>query len=173
MRRIKQAQGILILFFSTCVTVQAADMPNWQAIQGMDALSQKQTPCILESMKQSVNDGRTTTPMRIVYNGKAFLIKTRSNIDLTYKKLGLRVDNRPVHSIDHVYKETDVVFENDADKIREQFIKGKYGYITLGFWPTWPKSKSVVTRFNLSGFQAAYQDYLSCLNTHMATNEQQ
>jgi hypothetical protein len=169
MRRINQAICLIALLSTAHLQGQAAEPTNWEVTQGMDKLSQK-SMCLLESDSQSVDDGRTTTPMRIVFNGKTFLVMTHSKIDLSYPQLGLHVDSKSVLAIDRVYKETAAVFESDADKIREQFIKGRVAYIALGFWPSWPKSHTVVTRFSLMGFHAAYRDYLGCLNTHPTAN---
>lgn len=164
MRRIKQTLGCIALLSCTWI-VYAADAPNWKVTQGVDKLSQ-QSMCLMESARQSVDDGRTTTPMRIVYDGKAFVVLTHSKIDLTYPQVGLHIDKKPMHAIDRVYKETNAVFANETDKIRKQFIKGRVASVALGFWPTWPKSHTVVTRFSLVGFHAAYRDYLACLHTH-------
>jgi len=172
MLRINHAICFIALLAGVCTQANAAEASNWQVTQGMDKLSQK-SMCLLESTSQSVNDGRTTTPMQIVYNGKAFLVLTRSKIDLTYPGLGLHVDGKPVHAIDRIYKGTHVVFESAAENMRMQFIKGKTAYIVLGFWPTWPKSHTIVTRFSLIGFHAAYRKYLACLKTHPAANIQQ
>jgi hypothetical protein len=167
--RIKPATFFIAVLSGLCTQAHATESSNWQVTQGVDKLSQK-SMCLLESASQSVDDGRTTTPMRIVYNGKAFLVLTRAKIDLTYPQVGLHVDKKSVLAIDRVYKETAAVFETDADKIREQFIKGRVAYIALGFWPTWPKSHTVVAHFSLIGFHAAYADYVACLNTHPATH---
>ena len=134
---------------------------NWQPVIGEDPLSQ-QTVCLLVSAQKQINDGQSTTPINIVYNGKAFIAQTRSNIDLSYAGVGLQVDNSKVHPVDRLLKKTHAVFETGADEIRQQFIAGISGKLTLGFWPSWPKTTAVVTNFNLIGFTKAYQAFLHC-----------
>lgn len=171
MRRTNQAIALIALLSCAWISVHAAEESNWQVTQGVDKLSQ-QSMCLLESVSQKINDGRTITPIRIIYNGKAFLVLTHSKVDLSYPQLGLHIDKKSVHNIDRVYKQTNAVFANDADDIRRQFLKGRVAYISLGFWPSWPKSHTVVTRFSLKGFHAAYTDYLTCLSSHPTTDKQ-
>lgn len=138
-----------------------AETSGWHAGRGPDPLTQH-TQCLLQSDSQTIHDGQTKTPMRIVFNGTAFIITTRSNIDLTYPDLGLTVDDLPTRAIDHVHKATSAVFDTDVARLRSEFSKGRQVQIALGFWPSWPKTDTKVTRFSLQGFRKAYAAFLTC-----------
>jgi len=142
-----------------------AETANWRALYDRDVLSQ-QPACLLESATRTVHDGQTTTPMRIVYNGEAFVVVTRSSIDLSYPGVGLRVDHRPAHAIDNVHKDKSVVFRSTAQTLRREFSQGRVAHVALGFWPTWPKGETIVTEFSLLGFHAAYREFLACRKAH-------
>lgn len=151
----------LILF---CTPAAAAAVKNWSVRIGTDGNHQRAT-CLLESMTRRVHDGQTTTPVRLVYSGEAIMGMTRSNIDLSYAGVGLQVDDRAVHGIDAVQKKTNVVFNKATAKLLQEFIKGRQASLTLGFWPTWPKTGTVTSRFSLHGFHAAYRDFQYCQQT--------
>ena len=165
MRRIYSIAILPTLLGGVSATAMASDTPNWVATQDTNPLTQ-QRACLLESATQTVNDGRTTTPMHLVFDGKSLLVVTRSKVDLTYPDLGMHVDSKAGMTIDRLHKDTSVVFDKEPDLIRDQFIRGRTAYIALGFWPTWPKSNTVITQFSLMGFTAAYHEFEDCQKTH-------
>lgn len=142
----------------------AQDEPTWRVVVGHDPL-QDRTACLMESMRVTVHDGQTTTPMRFSYNGTAFLVTTNSNIDISYPNTGLQVDTHPRIAIERVYKTTNIIFAGDAARIREQFMHGIVAKLSLGFWPTWPQGDTVVAKFSLIGFTRAHEDFLRCQRT--------
>jgi hypothetical protein len=146
------------------VLLYADDVKNWEVILGTDPLSQKSV-CLLRSSEQTINDGQTTTPIRLIYNGMAFIAVTKSNIDVSYPDVGLRVDRQSAHQVDRVANNTKAVFETEIEGIRDEFIGGRTGRLTLGFWPTWPKTETVVTDFSLVGFSRAYKAFQHCEQT--------
>ncbi len=154
----------LILLFCLSTIVIAKDTQNWQLILAEDPLSH-QTACLMISATRQTDDGQSSTPVSLIFNGKVFIAKTKSNIDLSYPAIGLQVDDYKPHTIDRLNKDTNAVFENQAEKIREEFIKGLSGKLTLGFWPTWPKTRSYTTEFDLRGFTKTYEAFLRCQQT--------
>ena len=152
----------LVLFVSAPAFASSA--PAWRAVVGQDPLQNK-TACLMESMQMTVHDGQTTTPVRFLYNGTAFLVTTKSNIDLTYPNVGLQVDHNAPIAIERLHKETNIVFEHDAEQIRTQFIRGLKAKLSLGFWPTWPQGETVVTEFSLIGYTKAYEAFEHCQRT--------
>jgi hypothetical protein len=139
----------------------AGDQPAWRAVVGYDPL-QGRTACLLESAPVTVHDGQLMTPVRILYNGTAFLATTQSNIDLSYPNVGLQVDSAAPVAIERVYKDTNVIFEHDARLIKAHFIRGSMARLSLGFWPTWPKGEAVDAEFSLIGFSRAHEEFLAC-----------
>lgn len=163
-RRFKIRRYLLAIAAYVSLDVLAAANPAWQAIVAYDPLQDK-SACLIESAQVIVDDGQTTTPVRFLYNGRAFLATTESNIDLTYPDIGLQVDAHPRIPIDDVYNDTNVVFARSAAQITALFISGSKARLSLGFWPTWPKGDTVVTEFSLTGFTRAHADFLQCQKT--------
>lgn len=157
--------SVYILLGTLCLLLSnsgmAAPTANWHVVQDRDVLTH-QPACLLVSEQQTIHDGQTTTPMHIAYNGEAFVVVTHSTIDVTYPRIGLRVDKLPTHAIDKVHREKSAVFASNAERLRKQFSKGRVVRVALGFWPTWPKGETVETEFSLLGFHAAYRDFLTC-----------
>ena len=154
---------LVSLLFLSGIAV-GENMHNWQVVSAKDPLS-RQTTCLLTSAVRSTEDGQTTTPVSLVYNGELFVARTDSNIDSSYPDLGIQVGHHERHEIDRLHKATDAVFETSADQLRDEFIRGLSAKLTLGFWPTWPKTRSYTVVFDLRGFTSAYNDFLQCQKT--------
>ena len=150
----------LALLAVIAAAVVAADA-NWFVREGLDPISGERR-CLLESSTKEVDDGQTTTSMRIVYTGQAFAIVTDSNVDLSYPGIGIRVDGHEAASMDGLLGETSVKIESDADALVERFKRGSQAQVALGFWPTWPQTDTVVTPFSLIGFTRAHGEFLQC-----------
>lgn len=137
---------------------------NWQLVLAEDPFS-KQTACLMVSAIKQSEDGQANTAVDLVYNGSLFIARTESNIDLSYPGLGLQVGNKEAHTIDRLHKQTSAVFEAQAQQIRDEFINGLNARLTLGFWPSWPKTRSYVIEFDLRGFTRVYQAFVNCQKT--------
>ena len=116
----------------------------------------------MQSVVKTLQDGHGTTEIKLLYNGREFVAHTQSNIDLTYPNLGLKVDDSATFLIDEVTKETMAVFKTQAEQIKRLFIRGYHARLTLGFWPTWPKTHTVSAEFSLVGFTKTHQEFLEC-----------
>ena len=138
-----------------CLPVIAfsATSQNWQAVIAKDPVS-KQNTCLLISSTKHTEDGQTNTPVKLSYNGEIFIATTDSNIDLSY------TDSR--HTIDRLFKHTSAIFETDAELIRDEFKRGLNAKLILGFWPTWPATRSYAIEFDLRGFTKAYNEFQQC-----------
>ena len=139
----------------------AGSLGNWQVVKDYDVLTGSRG-CLIESMEKQTHDGHGMTGIKLLYNGRVFIADTDSNIDMNYPNLGLSVDNGVDLSIDEIKKEKVAVFSEQAEKIKKLFIKGNRVTLTLGFWPTWPKTQAVTTEFSLIGFTKTYQEFLHC-----------
>jgi hypothetical protein len=151
----------LLMLCGIATTATADESGNWRLTTAEDPLSD-QTTCLMVSAVKHIDDGQTNTPVTVIYNGKVFVVQTKSNIDLSYPNLGLQVDSSKPVAIDRVYKSTDVIFESAAEQIRNEFIKGLDARLTLGFWPTWPKTRSYTVAFDLRGFTKTYEAFHQC-----------
>lgn len=152
------------LFAINSVMARAGDTDNWQLVLAEDPFS-KQSACLLVSAVEQSEDGQATTAVSLVYNGNLFMAKTESNIDLSYADLGLQVGKKKSHPIERLHKKTSAVFETQAPQIRDEFKKGLKAKLRLGFWPSWPKTRSYVIEFDLRGFTAAYEAFVHCQKT--------
>ena len=160
MKVIVSVLSLLILSMSPGV----ASTKNWSVRIGDDGIQQRAV-CLLESDPRQIHDGQTTTPVKLVYNGKVLIAVTKSNIDLSYAGIGLQVDKQSIHAVDTLHKKTRVVFEKASNDIIQEFIKGREARLVLGFWPSWPKTKTVTSHFSLRGFSRAYQAFQDCQQT--------
>lgn len=151
----------LILALGLLPNLSRGEEQNWQSLIELDPLQNKKT-CLIISKTLYMNDGQTQTPVRILYNGSAFVIGTKSNIDMSYPALGIRVDNNARIPLDRILGETDVVFERHAEQLKVEFIKGRQARVALGFWPSWPKSATRYLDVSLMGFHNAYQAFEAC-----------
>lgn len=148
------------LVFAPAPVAFAAD-PSWHVLEGRDPISGEQR-CLLKSDEKSVDDGQTTTTVRIVYNGEVFVVRTDSHIDLSYPNVGMQVDRHEPIPVDRLLGENSVVFETEAEQIRGRFERGTEVRVALGFWPTWPQTETIVTPFSLIGFTRAHAELVDC-----------
>jgi hypothetical protein len=155
---------LLCLLYSLPLNSMAMNEQNWQLVLGEDPQSD-QTTCLMVSAVNQTEDGQGRTNVSLVYNGKVFIARTESNIDLSYPGVGLQVDHQLPHAIDRLHKKNSVLFEAEAGEIHEEFIQGLTGKLTLGFWPSWPKTRAYVTEFDLRGFTKNYEAFLRCQQT--------
>ncbi len=156
---IKHLIFILSIFIS--FSVYASKSQNWKVVFEEDPASKKKV-CLMISKTKKMQDGQSKTPVYLIYNGAIFFAKTKSNIDLSYPNLGLQIDKYPQHKISVLYKKTSAAFTSNPLKIRKQFIEGLDARLTLGFWPSWPKTSSFNVHFDLREFSNTYKRFLNC-----------
>ena len=99
--------------------------------------------------------------MKLIYSGSAFYAVTNSRIDLSYPNVGLQVGTEPVNKIERLHNKNTAVFANNK-LIHKQFVAGRTAKLSLGFWPTWPKTITRVIEFDLVGYTKAYRQLIKC-----------
>lgn len=144
------------------LNVAVAENDNWRVV--IDSDPESSSRCLLESVTHTIDDGHTETSVKLVYTGDALYAATKSDIDLGYPGVGLKVDRHAQHRIDEVYMEKTAVFKKDINKIHSEFIAGAKARLILGFWPTLEKTESKVIEFSLYGYTRTYQRFLQCKN---------
>lgn len=107
-------------------------------------------------------DGYSETKVKLRLMTDGLLIKTNSNVDLSFEDVGLMVDHNDFIAADGVIDEKNVVFRSELDKIIIQFIKGLRVKLYMRYWPTYPATSNYQTTFSLLGFTKAYQEYKLC-----------
>jgi len=151
------AAATLCLLMSLPVT--ATD--NWRLI--ISNSPEGQTPaCLMESATRMINDGQTETPVKLVYTGQALYAVTKSHIDLSYPEVGIQVDKHQQHPIDRLHGQDTAVFNSHINVINKQLSAGNRAKLALGFWPTWPKTRTRIIEFSLGGFTRTYKQFKNC-----------
>ena len=154
--------SLISLFLSFSVFAKESPVvENWKVVIDNDPVS-KSSECLLESTTHVIEDGQTRTPVKLVYSDSAIYAVTKSHIDLSYPNLGLKVDTDPAHKIERLHKENTAVFANNSKLIHKQFTAGRTAILSLGFWPTWPKTTTRVIEFDLIGYTKAYRQLKKC-----------
>ena len=150
---------ILTIFISQHVLATE----SWTVSMDEDPIT-KSNVCLLISKTYTIEDGQTTTPVQLVYNGEKLFAKTKSDIDMTYPNIGLQIDTHDQHKITRVNNKNIAVFANTDHSIHQQFIDGRQARLTLGFWPTWPRTHSRMINFSLIGYTKAHKLFKKCQN---------
>ncbi len=136
---------------------------NWSVSMEEDPISRSNI-CLLVSKIYTIDDGQTTTPVQLIYNGEKLFAKTKSDIDMSYPKIGLQIDTHHPHKISRIHKQNIAVFANTNNAIHQQFIDGREAHLALGFWPTWPQTHTRMINFSLIGYTKAHTQFKKCQN---------
>jgi len=123
--------------------------------------------CQLRSKIQTKPDGVSNIRLVFVFNSKHLFVLTDGNIDTEYKNTGITIkgpDATKRYGFNQISKKTNVVFPNFTRKHINKILAAKSISVTLGFWPTWPKTKPITTSVSLHGFAEAYKEFLMCVN---------
>jgi len=118
--------------------------------------------CVLESNKIYFYDGYDDASLKFrLLNDKLYLL-TRSNIDISFKDIGMQVGANSLVRADRVVNDQTVVIRKNLPKLLSQLRKSKTAKIQLRFWPTYPATQTYSEHIKLDGFQQAYQAYKAC-----------
>jgi hypothetical protein len=150
--------------WGVCICADAAEptAPLWAAAKGIDKTTQ-QNVCLLQAQPGIIHDGHDDVKIVLAITPQKVLLLTASDIDLSYPGVGIQVGQRPLIVIDGLYKNQTAVIEKGRNEVVEQFKQGKEVTVYLGFWPTWPVTKTQVATFSLKGFRSAYAAFEQCV----------
>jgi hypothetical protein len=113
--------------------------------------------CMLESARQVVDDGYTTTPVWVRIDARILQVATESDIDLNFHDVGLRVDDGARLPADAAQARQSVVFRHHVPQYLEALRHGQRLYVDLRFWPTWPTRGRRTVTLELDGFAEAFE----------------
>lgn len=150
--------SVLICLFAS-LPVLAVD--NWKLIK-IPVLNRPTPVCAIESVTRVINDGQAETPVKLIYTEQAFYAKTESHLDLSYAKTGLKIDTHSKYKIDRIKKQNTAIIESKMNALKKDLLAGRHARLTVGFWPTWPKSGTRNIEFSLIGFGKAYRQFKIC-----------
>jgi len=118
--------------------------------------------CYLMSKDVKIRDGHGGGALRIlVAAGKMLLIST-SNIDMSYSDTGFSFDGGELLPLESLYSETAVLVENSYKALLTGMQSNSIMTVRLGFWPSWPVTKSYQARIEMTGFTPALKQLQAC-----------
>ena len=118
--------------------------------------------CALESSPESLPDGYQTITARIRVDGKTVSVSSPSQLDPSFKDIGIAVDEDAIVPMDRLADPRTVVFDSRYDMLVEQFKRGLRARVQLRFWPTWPATGTHSVAFSLIGFTRAHAGLGEC-----------
>jgi hypothetical protein len=122
----------------------------------------KTTECLLISDPITIPDGYDKTRVKLLLTTNKLYVQTDSNIDLSYPHSGVQIDDSPVWAFDKVIKDTSTELGTHFKEALSRLDHGKTITVHLGFWPTWPMTKTREASFSLEGMKAAVTALTEC-----------
>ncbi len=120
--------------------------------------------CSLTTRPIRFDDGQGMSKLQLVLTTQHWLIKTQSDIDLSYSGTGLMVDDDQHFPLDQLVRQSDLMFTKEYAAITQAFTTGNSLRITLGFWPTWPITETKTITVPLQHFASAQRAWKQCLS---------
>jgi len=145
--------------------MHAAD--SWSVRLGAHPITNTKV-CLMEK-KFFIHDGSSSLAARMIVVGKDVIIAVNGRVDKNYKSTGLKVDWRrrvPFHRI--VSNKANgwdyVVFRGMGKELKvHKFELGAFARVTLGFWPTWPATRTHTSAVSLDGFTVSHAAHKVCM----------
>jgi len=118
--------------------------------------------CYLMSKHVKIRDGHGGGKLRLlVDDGKMLLIST-SNIDMSYSDAGFSFGGGDVLPLESLYSETAVLVASTYAALLANMQSNSIMTVRLGFWPSWPVTKSYQARIEMEGFTPALSQLQAC-----------
>lgn len=134
---------------------------TWILDRKRDSVSSK-TRCLLNSKEQRFNDGYSEAKISLQLTTDSLLIKTSSNIDMSYPDIGIYIDQNTAFPLEKLFGDSNILIEENTKKLTRQLRHAKKLTIKLGFWPTWTKTETRSINFSLINFDKIYQAFMAC-----------
>lgn len=127
------------------------------------------TRCVLLSPEFPIFDGYYPAKIWLRVNPARAWVETDSNIDTSYPKQGLRVDGGALAPFAKELVDEQTAY-TDAP-VLHGMAEGHTLTVALGFWPTWPKTKTQTASIDLAGFANAYAALQACSQQQQAASD--
>lgn len=141
--------------------IKLEDLPvkvqNWL----VDRPPAGQSDCLLKTSPLQIEDGAGGTPLVLEFNKDSLVVSTRSNIDLTYENSQITI-GEDAYVFESLDNETNAVIRNELPRVINALDKARIASVTLGFWPSWPKTTLYELQVPVAGFSQAYHAWQSC-----------
>jgi hypothetical protein len=116
--------------------------------------------CVLYSAKKPIFDGYENSWVRLQVTTDAIVVNTDSFVDTSYSGQGLRIDNgKLMPFMPALLNKKSTYTKKPA---LAAMANGTTLTVSLGFWPTWPVTKTQSVSIDLSGFKRAYAALKAC-----------
>ena len=117
--------------------------------------------CLILSPWTDIFDGYDRTEIQIQVADATVAVRSRSNLDSSYKQQGLVVDGGELFAF-----ESSLVNERTTytkGPVQVAMSNGRTLGVALGFWPTWPVTTTQHASIDLVGFPQAYEALRACV----------
>lgn len=118
--------------------------------------------CHLTSFHKVMDDGQGGTDVHLQITAQDIFIKTKSNIDTSYKDAGVFIDGQLVAPVTNLTSETTVSLQKQYKSLIQQLSNTNDIEIKMGFWPSWPVTQAYPVQFSMENFAYAYQHLIKC-----------
>lgn len=118
--------------------------------------------CQLNTPPIIIDDGVSDTPIEILFLASGWVLKTKSDIDLSYTGTGLTLDQGLHFSLEEVSNETNVVFPQQTSALTQAMKRGAELQVALGFWPSWPVTETKIVQIPIRSFDLAFVAWQNC-----------
>lgn len=141
------------------VSVSLDNLPL--TIGGAWILDRTEANCSLASKPVQLDDGQGGTPVTLQITPDSLRITTISDIDTSYEKTGITIDQHTHFDLETVDRRTNLVFTQQKNRLLNVMQNAQQFTLTLGFWPTWPQTQTYSVDIPLQDFASA----MTALNT--------
>lgn len=125
--------------------------------------------CVLLSPTVTIFDGYYPAKMWLRINTVRAWVRSDSNLDTSYPKQGLRVDGRTLAPFAEQLLDEQTAYTKAP--VLSGMAEGRTLTVALGFWPTWPKTKTQTASVDLAGFANAYAALRACSKQQQAARD--
>ncbi len=118
--------------------------------------------CILKSIPVQMDDGQGGTRVTFWLTPGLLQFKTNSDIDLSYRGIGIQVDGGRSFVLESVEHRTNPQIMKQRQALLDSMQNGQSLRLTLGFWPTWPATHTYEVTIPLTSFGTAFKTWETC-----------
>jgi len=160
---IYRVTGLLLIVFTSNLHAEN----RWRVRLGSHPLTQAKV-CLMER-PFTISDGSTHLKATMVVVGRDVVIAIHAKIDKNYSSTGLKVDGRQLVPFSTIISNRATgwdyaVFRGMGRELKvHKFERGAFARITVGFWPTWPKTRTYTSAISLKGFTLSHDDHKECM----------
>ncbi|WP_020409225.1 hypothetical protein [Hahella ganghwensis] len=144
-------------------SITAADLPyrfgTWTLERNWD--NQHPDTCRLVSSNLKINDGYDMTNFQAEVRKDEINIYTGSNIDLTYENSGIQIDALSLVPYSNLIGDSSATVKGDFTGMLANAGELR---VSVGFWPTWPKTETQQLVLPLEEMRVAIPALLNCNN---------